>query len=528
MIRHRTALGGGPKQHSQQHHHPANASDVETPPQDHDNDTRSTKQLKKIRSTLLLPQLPIPLLFATHPRIKYAILLTLLGVAFIAGWTTIALHNSQQNENHRRTTLAPLSSFHNTNSNNPTRLYPNATRLWITASASDSSSVTGGSNRKVKVPQQSYELPTNLEWVHNYKGCAAPKVDGPKYLRDISQIENRRDSENYGNTKKKCGGAMEVFEWITSQVFQGKGEDEVGTTTFVKHDGENETQDEDHVMMIAYGDLIHLHREKDFVNATTGEFYDDDIDLWVSLPTLATITQLERQLFHQFGWTMRLIVTKKEVIKPWGYPYLRSSYIAEGGDKEYVAFAQLFAVCGHVIDDKFSEKIVSDEPTIDLYPIVTIPVLEKEEGKEGDDDGDNQHDDWGRFGGIVARLLQQFFFQTTTAPKVAIADEGTTPTTKPTTNTAAAHSTTTAATTSTTKYIVKDLWQGNSFSESLLFPRKRFDFVTAGLDHNTPIPLQLPHRELQIMECLYGDWTVPSSNHSGMAVACRDNVSFIS
>ena len=261
------------------------------------------------------------------------------------------------------------------------------------------------------------------------------------------------------NDGAPCRGALEVFDWLATKVNDRNG-----------------------CMIVAYGDLIHLHREKDFVNPTTKEFFDDDIDAWTSLETVSSIAHLEPQLFETFGWTVRLIVTNAEEVRPWGYPLLRKSYVI---GKEYAVLAQAFAVCGHDVETDRSRKVNSTEPTIDLYPIVTI----REEEEISTD------------GGIVASL-RGFLSQRMKNPEKDLKKE--------------------AAAEATTR--VKDLWQGNQFSESILFPRKLAGFVTAGLaaSHSSPLPLQLPRRPLRVLECLYGNWTVPSGNHSESSLACTD------
>ena len=52
-------------------------------------------------------------------------------------------------------------------------------------------------------------------------------------------------------------------------------------------------------MMIAYGELIHFHREKDFVNKTTGQYIDDDFDMFASIDTVKLVELLEPELFER-------------------------------------------------------------------------------------------------------------------------------------------------------------------------------------------------------------------------------------
>ena len=76
--------------------------------------------------------------------------------------------------------------------------------------------------------------------------------------------------------------------------------------------------------MVAYGGLIHMHRERDFVNRTTGALLDNDIDTWASPKTLAHVATLETHLFVMFGWTIR-------------------RFLHEG----FVVLVQCVASCGH-------------------------------------------------------------------------------------------------------------------------------------------------------------------------------------
>ena len=71
----------------------------------------------------------------------------------------------------------------------------------------------------------------------------------------------------------------------------------------------NEEKEDNHILMVAYGDLIHIHREGDFLNHTTGKFFDDDIDMFVSYKTLVRLGTLEPELFRKFGWFMRYFVS---------------------------------------------------------------------------------------------------------------------------------------------------------------------------------------------------------------------------
>ncbi len=346
---------------------------------------------------------------------------------------------------------------------NPTRHSANATRMWIASSLMERPSKSDPS-APPDIPIK-FELPTDLEWIKSYRGIAGPNNNHPQYLRPISDITQRRDSDGNNNP---CTGAMEVFRHISKKVHS------------MDHDAG--------ILIIAGGDLIHLHREGDFVNSTTQQFYDDDIDAWTSLETLAKVAEMEPYLFETYGWTVRLIVTRREEVRPFGYPLLRASYWT---GREYAVLAQAFAVCGHDVETERSMKVTSTEPTIDLYPVVTI--LEEEEEEEGDTPD-----------GAVARL-RRFLSRTTTttkSPKREVEQKS-----------------------RRTRRTVKDLWQGNQYEESLLFPPRRSTFVTAGLadSRENPLPLMLPAKPMEVLECVWGNWTVPSSAHAGSSLVCTDD-----
>lgn len=183
-------------------------------------------------------------------------------------------------------------------------------------------------------------------------------------------------------------------------------------------------------MTVAHGGLIRVHREKEFVNKTTGEYIDDDIDLRATPETIVHAGQIEEQLFHEFGWSMRVFVN--------------------GNDdaEKFVVFAQIFSLCGHKIITRPGKIKTGLEPAIELYPIVIV----RGNGESG--------------------------------PRV-----------------------------------VKGLWQSDYFApESLILPSKQVDFESIG--SKKTMQLQLPNKEFHILECLYGNWTVPSNKHAGYLTRC--------
>lgn len=67
--------------------------------------------------------------------------------------------------------------------------------------------------------------------------------------------------------------------------------------------------------------------------------------------------------------------------------------------------------------------------------------------------------------------------------------------------------------------IVRDLWQGNTFPEFFIFPLQRWALASAGASN--VVQLQLPSQPISFLDCLYGDWTKPSSKHAGGGHKCH-------
>ena len=63
----------------------------------------------------------------------------------------------------------------------------------------------------------------------------------------------------------------------------------------------NKTNETNIMLIIEYGELIHLYWEKDFINKITRRYYNNDIDLWISLQATKYVTELEKDLFSLFG-----------------------------------------------------------------------------------------------------------------------------------------------------------------------------------------------------------------------------------
>jgi len=255
-------------------------------------------------------------------------------------------------------------------------------------SVSDLSTFTCAINHTLKVPTDNGFL---KEWVgmNSFRGYTIDgrKMRGVLYLRNTTEIAARG---KFG----ECTPLVDVIDWLTHQVNTQNG-----------------------TLMVAYGELIHLHREKDFADKD-GNWFDDDFDLWASGETTLHIGRLEPELFSRFGWSMRAYVFGKEY--------------------ENIVFMQLFASCGHRPVTR-QGKIKSSQPGIDLYPLVVVDY-----------------------------------------DKVRVA---------------------------------KDLWQMTTFHESWAFPSQRITF-NSSKSTNKALQLQLPAKSFDILECCYGNWTVPSGKHA--------------
>lgn len=103
-------------------------------------------------------------------------------------------------------------------------------------------------------------------------------------------------------------------------------------------------------LMITYGALLHYHRENTIWNNSTGDYLDDDFDIWALPGAVKQILKQERKLFNMFGWTMRV--------------YLKHNY---------VVLIQVICSCGHKPEARAS-KATADEPAIEIYPLVHTPT----------------------------------------------------------------------------------------------------------------------------------------------------------
>jgi len=145
-----------------------------------------------------------------------------------------------------------------------------------------------------------------------------------RYLRNF--VDVRAAGE-----RNSCTSLPRVLQWLTAEM-----------------SNRNDT------LMVAYGGLIHMYRERDFLDNMTGKYIDDDIDFWASSNTIYNIIQLEPEIFRRFGWTVR-------------------TFLSNG----FVVFLQMMASCGHSPANK-AAKVVANEPALEMY------VLHSEHHHKGD------------------------------------------------------------------------------------------------------------------------------------------------
>jgi len=166
-------------------------------------------------------------------------------------------------------------------------------------------------------------IPQHLQFQQSHFGC------GADYFRSNLEWEQKTQQQTI------CSPTLEVFSWLMDQV-----------------NSRNLT------MMIAYGELIHLLREKALIHSD-GTYYDDDFDTWVTPSSFETILKLEPYLWNNFGWSIRV--------------FFRCS---EGTEEErhktnIAIFAQILPVCGHQYK-AVMEKAVAKYPAIEMYVLQSI------------------------------------------------------------------------------------------------------------------------------------------------------------
>jgi len=163
-----------------------------------------------------------------------------------------------------------------------------------------------------------------LDFLREWKGYPSFRRGGVvKYVRTDDEIETM-------SRRRQCSRMLTVLTWLIQNA-------------------EERTES----MMLAYGSLLHYHRENTIWNSSNAEYLDDDFDLWASPGAVKQIIKHEQQIFNMFGWTMRV--------------YLKH---------EYIVFIQIVCSCGHTPASRVS-KAIADEPAIEIYPLVQDPAVEK-------------------------------------------------------------------------------------------------------------------------------------------------------
>ena len=123
------------------------------------------------------------------------------------------------------------------NWSNPTLLTPGMSKLWF-----DSNDVR-------------YELPTDADWIMKYHSPSSWAQHKAVYMREYT------DELEYYSKQINCTGTLDVLNWLSTN-------ENVNSRRNVDRGS----------LMVAYGGLIHVLREKDFVDKDTGNYLDDDID----------------------------------------------------------------------------------------------------------------------------------------------------------------------------------------------------------------------------------------------------------
>lgn len=178
--------------------------------------------------------------------------------------------------------------------------------------------------QNVTIANESYLIPSatdsrDAEFMSSWNGSGTPGEDvHVKYMRSFEELALLTGTAN-------CAPAVQVLERLMAEAISSK-------STFV----------------LAYGELLHAFREKDLINPTTGNNWDDDIDVWALTGAITQILSHEKYLFDSFGWTARIFINDHRVV-----------------------FIQLLAACGHTPISQ-TGKVLSQEPAIEIYPLVQV------------------------------------------------------------------------------------------------------------------------------------------------------------
>lgn len=168
-----------------------------------------------------------------------------------------------------------------------------------------------------------------IDFMKNWNGFRGIKRHGPTAKLEVKYMKTLNEFKKFTMNSSKCASALDVLDWLMGEMaVQGR------------------------VLVLAYGDLIHFHRDGGIINTTTGRYFDDDIDLWAYSDALTSILLLEPHMFRSFGWSVRIIVSGKHIV-----------------------FAQLLSVCEHKrMEGAISKVVANQEPGIELYPVVEVSL----------------------------------------------------------------------------------------------------------------------------------------------------------
>jgi len=174
----------------------------------------------------------------------------------------------------------------------------------------------------------SFEIPPDQPFMSLGKCTVGNKTMNA--IAQYSRSEVEWEDEQKARKDLDCRPSLEVLSWLMNQVICDNG-----------------------TMMMAYGELIHMFREKALAR-DDGTYFDDDFDTWATPATAQKILRLEPILLREFGWSMRVF------------------YNCHG----VALFVQILPVCGHTYVLKAS-KAVAAFPAIELY------ILQESEGEQG-------------------------------------------------------------------------------------------------------------------------------------------------
>ena len=68
---------------------------------------------------------------------------------------------------------------------------------------------------------------------------------------------------------------------------------------------------------------------------------------------------------------------------------------------------------------------------------------------------------------------------------------------------------------------LRDNWQGWQYPSSWMFPANQsLPLAAPGYNHH-PLSVPIPAQSEKVLDCIYGNWTVPSKSHAGPGRRCQ-------